>query len=210
MNTKIILTVGSCFLVLGSLSGCATSYGRQNDIVPVFFKTSAAQAIVLCEGQATELPGNVKLKRSSNHDCLAKAPGFQDLNFRVWSRVDGEGFRYSSRVNWQKWSKWTLGLGHLFAWPVDFLSGSMRNLENDHYDLKLHPAASPNNWDQASNMTRQIASAPGDIVDGAAGIVMNSLVKAPAEALGLASAEKRKSAEQTAEGSDIAQRMKAQ
>ena len=191
------------------LQGCATSYGRQNDMVQVYFKTNAPQATVRCGGEATELPGNVKLKRSSNHDCLAQAPGFQDLNFRVWSRISGEGFRYSTKMNWQKWSKWTLGIGNLFAWPIDFVSGSMKNLENDRYDLKMYSSSSVSAtekvWDKTATVAQKIAAMPADVVEEASGIVMNSVVKTPAEALGLASEEKRKQAEQTAEGQVIAE-----
>ena len=46
---------------------------------------------------------------------------------------------------------------------------------------------------------------PADVIEEASGIVMNSVVKTPAEALGLASEEKRKQAEQTAEGQVIAE-----
>ncbi len=197
------------FLLAPLLQSCATSYGRQNDLVRVYFKTNAPQATVQCGGEATELPGNIQLKRSSNHDCSAQAPGFQTVNFRVWSKISGEGFRYSTKINWQKWSKWTLGIGNLFAWPVDFVSGSMKNLENDRYDIKMYPSASVSTsvkvLDKTVDMTRKIASMPAEVVDETSGIVMNAVVKAPADALGLSSEAKRKQAEQTAEGKEIVQ-----
>ncbi len=208
---KIILAVGFCFLALSSLSGCATSYGRQNDLVQVYFKTHAPQSTVSCGNEATELPGNIKLKRSSNHDCLAKAPGYQDLHFKIWSRPSGEGFRYSTKVNWQKWSKWTLGLGNLAAWPVDFFSGAMKNFENDRYDLRLASSASVSTsskvWDKTANMTQKIASIPADVVEETTGAVLNTVVKAPAEALGLSSSQQRKDTEQQIQGQAVAEHL---
>lgn len=188
--------------MLPLLQSCATSYGRQNDSIPVYFKTSASQATITCDGTATELPGKIALKRNANHDCIAKAPGFEELHFRIWSKLTAEGFNYSTKINWQEWSKWTLGLGNLVAWPIDFFSGSMKNLESDHYDLKMVPVEAVSTatkvLDQTSNVTQKIASIPADVVEGTTGIVMNSVVTAPAEALGLASDEKRKEAEKEA------------
>ncbi len=198
------------FLLLGSitLQGCATSYGRQNDLVRVYFKTNAPQATVNCGGEATELPGNIRLKRSSNHDCLAQAPNYENLNFRVWSKISGEGFKYSTKVNWQKWSKWTLGIGNLAAWLVDFLSGSMKTLENDRFDLKMHPSASVSTASKAlektSTLTQKIVSIPADVVEETTGAVLNGVVKAPAEALGLSSDAQRKDAENKLEGQAVA------
>lgn len=202
----------SCLLISSFiLQGCATSYGRQNDKVRVYFKTNAAQATVNCGGEATELPGNITLRRGSNHDCLAQAPAFEDLHFRIWSKPSGEGFRYSTKVNWQKWSKWTLGIGNLVAWPVDFFSGAMKNLENDRYDLRMYSSASVSTaskaWGQASNVTQKIASIPGDVVEETTAVVMNGVVKAPAEALGLASEEQRKDAEKMIEGQAVAEHL---
>lgn len=211
MKTKIISAIGSCFLALVFLSGCATSYGRQNDPVRVYFKTNAAQATVNCGGEATELPGNIILRRGSNHDCSAQAPGFEKINFRVWSKISGEGFRYSTKVNWQKWSKWTLGIGHLAAWPIDFLSGSMKTLENDRYDLRMYPSGSVSTvskaWAQTSSVTQKIASIPADVVEETTGAVLNGVVKKPAEALGLASSGQRKDAEKVLEGSAAAEHL---
>ncbi len=211
MNTKIILTIISGFLVLGFLSGCATSYGRQNDPVRVYFKTNAPQATVNCGGEATELPGNISLRRGSNHDCLAQAPGFEKLNFRVWSKISGEGFKYSTKVNWQKWSKWTLGIGNLVAWPIDFFSGSMKTLENDRYDLRMRSSGSVSTkdkvLDKTANITKKIVSIPADVVEETTGAVMNGVIKKPAEALGLASSEQREETEKVLEGQAAAEHL---
>ncbi len=213
MKTKIISAIGSCFLALVFLSGCATSYGRQNDPVRVYFKTNATQATVNCGGEATELPGNISLRRGSNHDCLAQAPGFEKLNFRVWSKLSGEGFKYSTKVNWQKWSKWTLGIGNLVAWPIDFFSGSMKTLENDRYDLRMYPSASTSTasraWDKTASVTQKIASIPADVVEETTSAVLNGVVKAPAEALGLASSGQRKDVEKVMEGHAAEERLAA-
>ncbi len=123
------------------LQGCATSEGRQNDKTRVYFKTNAPQAIVNCSGEVTEIPGSLKLKRSSNHDCLVQAPGYENLEFRIGSKISREGFCYSSRINWKAWSQWTLGLGNLLAWPVDFFSGAMKTFEGDHFDLRMLSAS---------------------------------------------------------------------
>lgn len=203
----------SLFLILGVvfLQGCATSYGRQNDRVRVYFKSNAPQSTVSCHGEAIELPGNLMLRRASSHDCVSQAPGHEVVKFRVWSKLSGEGFRYSTRLNWQKWSKWTLGLGHLFAWPVDFVSGAMKNLENDHYDLRLRPVGDVSTtskvFDQTLNTAKKIVSIPGDAVEEVSGAVMNSAVQAPAEALGLSSDAKRKEAEQMLQGQATAERL---
>lgn len=193
-------------LIIGVLvlQGCATSYGRQNDRVRVYFKSNAAQATVNCHGEAIELPGNLMLKRSSNHDCTAQAPGYELLKFRVWSKLSAEGFRYSSKVNWQRWSKWTLGIGNLFAWPIDFVSGAMKNLENDHYDLRLRAvekvSAGERVFDETVNVAKKVISLPADAVEEVSGAVMNSTVQVPAEALGLASEQQRKETEQLLQG----------
>ena len=193
------------------LQSCATSYGRQNDPVRVYFKTNAAQATVNCGGEATELPGNISLRRGSNHDCLAQAPGFEKINFRVWSKLSGEGFKYSTKVNWNKWSKWTLGIGNLVAWPIDFFSGSMKTLENDHYDLKMYSQSSVSTTsrvlDKTSSITQKIVSIPADVVEETTSAVLNGVVKAPAEALGLASSEQRKDAEKVMEGHAAEERL---
>jgi hypothetical protein len=207
-----------CFvfcLLLSSfaLQGCATSYGRQNDPVRVYFKTNAPQATVNCGGEATELPGNILLRRGSNHDCWAQAPGFEKLNFRVWSKISGEGFKYSTKMNWQKWSKWTLGIGNLVAWPIDFFSGSMKSLENDHYDLKMYSSASVSiaskAFEKTSTLTRKIVSMPADVVEETTGTVLNGVVKAPAEALGLSSDAQRKETENKLEGHAAEERLAA-
>jgi len=210
VKLNLVILLG---MVLVIFQGCATSYGRQNDRVRVHFKSNAPQATVNCRGDAVELPGNLMLKRGSNHDCSAQAPGHEVLKFRVWSKISGEGFRYSTKINWQKWSKWTLGLGHLAAWPVDFVSGSMRNLENDHYDLRLRSTEDVSGtarvFDQTVNMAKQIVSLPADAVEEVSSAVMTSTVQAPAEALGLASETQRQEAEQILQGEAAAERLQA-
>ena len=204
-------SLASFFFVLLVLQACATSYGRQNDPVRVYFKANAAQATVNCGGEATELPGNISLRRGSNHDCFAQAPGFEKLDFRVWSKLSGEGFKYSTKVNWQKWSKWTLGIGNLVAWPIDFFSGSMKTLENDHYDLRMHASSSTSTvlkvWDKTASVTQKIAAIPADVVEETTSAVLNGVVKAPAEALGLASSEQRKDVEKVMEGHAAEERL---
>lgn len=210
MKRKVIFAI-TPLMIIFVLQGCATSYGRQNDLVPIFFKTNASQAVVNCAGEAVELPGNIRLKRGSNHDCTARAPGYEELRFRIWSKLSSEGFRYSTKINWQRWSKWTLGIGHLFAWPIDFVSGSMKNLENDHYDLRLRPSSEVSMpakvWDQTATVVQRIAALPGDAVEEVSGTVMNSVVQAPAQAVGLASDEKRRETEQLLEGQAAAERL---
>lgn len=210
MKINLVILLGLALVVF---QGCATSYGRQNDRVRVHFKSNAPQATVNCRGDAVELPGNLMLKRGSNHDCSAQAPGYEVLKFRVWSKLSSEGFRYSTKINWQKWSKWTLGLGHLVAWPVDFISGSMKSLENDHYDLRLRSAADVSGtakaFDQTVTMVKKIVALPSDAVEEVSGAVMTSTVQAPAEALGLASENQRQEAEQILQGQAAAERLQA-
>ena len=191
--------------------GCATVYGRQNDLVPVFFRTNVGGSTIQCDGEtAVALPANLQLERTRNHDCIAKADGYETLTFRIWSRLSGNGFRYSTQMNYQKWSKWTLGVGNLVAWPIDFFSGAMKMIENDHYDLRLRPtgktSAAKKALEKTANVVQKIAALPSDVVEGATTEVMNAVVQKPAEAVGVASDEQRKEVEKLIEGEAINQR----
>lgn len=212
MKFKNLTALAAASAVL--LSGCATSYGRQNDTARVYFKTQAPQAAVSCDSQATELPGNLDLKQSENHDCSARAPGYETLDFRIWSRLSKEGFRYSTRTNWNKWAKWTLGLGLLAAWPVDLLSGSMKTLESDHFDLNMRPASQVSKKEKMLDKTVtaaiKIASVPADITEKTTEVVLDTAIKTPAEAMGLASEKERKEAEQLMQGQAIAEHYQPQ
>ena len=200
---RIILTISACFLALGSLAGCATSYGRQNDSVQVYFKSNAEKFTISCSGESVDMPGSMQLKRLRNHDCVAKANGFEDLNFRIWSRLSSQGFRYSTQMNYQKWSKWTFGIGNIFAWPVDFFSGAMKTFDNDHYDLRLRTEGTTSSaikiLNQTGNIIQKVASVPADVVEKTTSAVMTAAVQKPAEALGVASEEQRKEIEKLLE-----------
>jgi len=201
----------SLLMVVLCVSGCATIYGRQNDEQRVFFNSNVAGTKVTCGGKSVMAPGNLDLKQSKTHTCTAFAEGFEEKTFRVKSGVSDKGLDYSTDVNMQKWGIWTLGLGMLAAWPVDFLSGSMKNLKEDRYTLELQPEGTTGKGKKVLNKTWDVGKAlvtmPTAVAGGAAGTVLDTTVRSGSQQVGISSTKQRKEAEQTIEGKKIVERL---
>jgi len=99
---------GRWAVLLIAVSGCSTIYGRQNDAKNVYFESNAEKTSVSCGSETIIAPGNIALKQSRNHTCMVSAEGYELQRFRIHSFISKEGFNHSSKMNWNKWGKWTL------------------------------------------------------------------------------------------------------
>lgn len=192
-------------------SGCATIYGRQNDEARVFFDADVPSVEVTCSGEMIETPGNLELRQSRSHVCRAAREGYVTQTFRIRSEVTKRGFQYSTDVNWQRWGKWTLGLGNLVAWPVDFVSGAMRDLSRDRVILEMQEQdqqrMASRILDKATDTGKALVALPKDVVDNTTSVVLDQAVRAPSEQTGISSAEQREETEQVVEGKKAAKRL---
>ncbi len=197
--------------LIAFLPGCATIYGRQNDMENVFFESNVEEVEVICSGESVRTPGNLKLRQSRDHNCKALKEGYESRYFRISSSTSREGFRYSTRINTAKWGWWTLGIGTLTGWAVDFVSGAMRDLNQDRYYLQLQPRGSTGTakrlLERTVDVGETIVAMPKNLVDNTAETVLNSTVRAGSQPLGLGDPEARRETEQILEGEKEAERL---
>ena len=209
MNRLFLLVVVTLFF-----AGCSTMYGRQNDAPNVFFEANVPDVEVTCAGQAITTPGNIPLRQSQSHSCVASKEGYQTQAVRVPSVISKKGFQHSTDMNNAKWGKWTLGLGTLMGWTVDFLSGAMRSLEEDKYVIEMKPDANVGTTKKVLgktvDVTKTLVAMPGELVDETSTAVFDRTLRSGSESLGFASEEKRKQTESAIEGKKIVERLKAE
>lgn len=191
-------------------AGCSTIYGRQNDTPNVHFDANVQSVVVDCGGVQTVTPGNMALRQSKTYNCVATKEGYLTEKVRVHSVITKKGFEHSTKVNWEKWSKWTLGLGHLIAWPVDFVSGSMRSHEFDRYILDMKASKETSLAQKAVSKTvsatKTLLTLPGQVVDETATTVLDSTLRSGSEGLGVSSNEKRLEVENRVQGKELIKR----
>ncbi len=139
MRNSCFLKLLPALLIVLELSGCATMFGRQQDEQLVFFNSKIADVEVNCEGKSVKTPGSIALRQSRDHACTAEKAGYQKEVIEVKSGTSWMGFAQSVALNTAAWGWWTLGIGTGIGMLVDFPSGAMRNLKQEHVDLDLRP-----------------------------------------------------------------------
>ncbi len=127
-------------LLLVSLSGCATMFGRQHDDQMVFFDSNVPGVEIMCSGKRVKTPGSIPLRQSMSHACTAEKEGYDKRVFEIVSATSWTGFGYSTAVNSALWGWWTMGIGTGIGWLVDWPSGAMNNLKEDHFQLAMEQA----------------------------------------------------------------------
>lgn len=134
----------AALLIALELSGCSTLFGRHQDEQLVFFDASVPEVGVNCEGKRTITPGSIALRQSKSHSCVAEKAGFKREVTEIKSGTSWSGFAHSFALNTAAWGWWTLGIGTGIGLLIDFPSGAMRNLKQDHVDFRMQPAAEAN------------------------------------------------------------------
>ena len=188
-------------------AGCSTMYGRQNDEPNIFFDANVLAVTVTCSGKTIQTPGNIALRQSQTHRCRASKEGFATQIVRVPSVISKKGFQHSTEMNWATWGKWTLGIGNVIGWTVDFISGSMRSLEKDRYVLIMKPVSEAGPAKKVLSKTLEVTKTlimmPGQVVDETSTAILDKTVRTGSEGIGLAGASKRAQAEALSEGQKI-------
>ncbi len=131
---------GATILLLAiQMTGCATVFGRQHDEQTVFFDSNVADVEVTCSGKRIKTPGSLPLMQSQSHSCTAEKEGYQRQAFQIRSGTSWSGFGNSTALNTALWGWWTWGFGTVMGWLIDLPSGAMKNLKEDHFNLRLEP-----------------------------------------------------------------------
>ncbi len=133
------LKTWAAFLIACELSGCSTLMGRHQDEQLVYFNSNVPDVEVNCEGKQTKTPGGIALRQSANHSCTAEKPGYQREMVEIKSAASWSGFAQSFALNTAAWGWWTLGIGTGIGILVDFPSGAMKNLKQNHVELNMRP-----------------------------------------------------------------------
>lgn len=120
-------------------SGCSTLFGRHQDEQLVYFDANVPDVEVVCEGKRAITPGSIALRQSKSHACLAEKSGYRKEVIEIKSGTSWAGFANSFALNTAAWGWWTFGIGTGIGLLVDFPSGAMRNLKQEHVDLKMNP-----------------------------------------------------------------------
>lgn len=137
-------TKGLAVLLMGiQLAGCSTLFGRHQDEQLVFFDANIEDVEVTCEGKRTNTPGSMTLRQSRNHSCVAEKPGYRKEVVEIRSGVSWSGFTHSAAFNTAAWGWWTLGIGTGVGLLIDFPSGAMKNLKEDHVEFRMRPLDEP-------------------------------------------------------------------
>lgn len=139
MRCSYFLRLVVAALIASELSGCATMFGRQQDEQLVYFNSKIAEVEVNCEGKAVKTPGIIALRQSRDHACIAEKAGYQKETIEIKSGTSWMGFAQSVALNTAAWGWWTLGIGTGIGMLVDFPSGAMKNLKQNHVELDMKP-----------------------------------------------------------------------
>ena len=127
-------------LLLGvHFAGCSTLFGRHQDEQLVYFDANVPDVEVVCEGKRAITPGSIALCQSKSHACLAEKAGYRKEVIEIKSGTSWSGFANSFALNTAAWGWWTLGIGTGVGLLVDFPTGAMRNLKQEHIELKMNP-----------------------------------------------------------------------
>lgn len=125
-------------LMATQLAGCSTLFGRHQDEQLVYFDANVPEVEVVCEGKRAVTPGSIALRQSKNHSCYAEKSGYRKEVVEIQSGTSWSGFANSFALNTAAWGWWTLGIGTGIGLLIDFPSGAMRNLKQDHVDLNMN------------------------------------------------------------------------
>lgn len=120
------------------LAGCSTLFGRHQDEQLVYFDANVPEVEVVCEGKRAITPGSIALRQSKSHACLAEKVGYRKEVVEIKSGTSWGGFANSFALNTAAWGWWTLGIGTGIGLLVDFPSGAMRNLKQEHVEFHMN------------------------------------------------------------------------
>jgi len=141
MGKNILFQSVGFLLTAAFVSGCSTTFARQVDDQVVSFDSNVPDVEVNCSGKRTRTPGNIPLRQSKTHACMAELKGYEKQAFQIKSGISGGGFLHSTATNTAAWGWWTLGIGTGVGWLVDASSGAMKNLKEDSIYLEMKPIA---------------------------------------------------------------------
>ena len=122
------------------LTGCSTLFGRHQDEQLVYFDANVPEVEVICEGKRVITPGSISLRQSKNHSCLAEKAGYKKEVIEIRSVTSWSGFANSFALNTAAWGWWTFGIGTGIGMLIDFPSGAMKNLKQDHFEFRMQSA----------------------------------------------------------------------
>lgn len=122
------------------LTGCSTLFGRHQDEQLVYFDANVPEVEVICEGKRAITPGSIALRQSKNHSCLAEKSGYKKEVIEIRSGTSWSGFANSFALNTAAWGWWTFGIGTGIGMLIDFPSGAMKNLKQDHFEFRMQSA----------------------------------------------------------------------
>lgn len=122
------------------LTGCSTLFGRHQDEQLVYFDANVPEVEVICEGKRAITPGSISLRQSKNHSCLAEKSGYKKEVIEIRSGTSWSGFANSFALNTAAWGWWTFGIGTGIGMLIDFPSGAMKNLKQDHFEFRMQSA----------------------------------------------------------------------
>ncbi len=122
------------------LTGCSTLFGRHQDEQLVYFDANVPEVEVICEGKRAITPGSISLRQSKNHSCLAEKSGYKKEVIEIRSGTSWSGFANSFALNTAAWGWWTFGIGTGIGMLIDFPSGAMKNLKQDHFEFRMRSA----------------------------------------------------------------------
>jgi hypothetical protein len=189
------MQVVSVFLLPVLLCGCSTVFGRQSDEQNVSFDSNVQGVEVNCSGKRVNTPGNIPLRQSKNHACIAEAPGYEKKVFDIKTGISWGGFGNSTAINTAIWGWWTLGIGTVVGWLVDSASGAMRNLKEENIYLDMKPSGTTPTAEKiffkAVDVGKAVIETPVNVVQNTASTVLDTTIRGGAEQVGIVVVEEK-------------------
>ncbi len=183
-------------LILLQLTGCSTVFGRHQDEEMVTFSANVQDVEVNCSGKQTVVPGSIPLRQSKSHSCTAVKDGYEKKAFRIQSGTSWAGFGHSTAINTALWGWWTLGIGTVVGWLIDWPSGAMRNLKEEDVYIEMKPAnsdsAAEKVLDAAANVGKTLVNVPRDVLQETTSAALGTTVQGGANQLGIDTEETKK------------------
>jgi len=194
MRCSIFTQMIAWILMPVMLCGCSTVFGRQNDEQNVSFDANVQGVEVNCSGKRVNAPGNLPLRQSKNHACIAEAPGYEKKVFDIKSGISWGGFGNSTAINTAIWGWWTLGIGTGIGWLIDSVSGAMRNLKEENIYLEMKPLGTTPTAEKilfkAVDVGKAVVETPINVVRNTTSTVLDTTLRGGAEQVGIVAEEK--------------------
>lgn len=165
-------------ILLFSLS-CATIQGTQHREEQVTVNSNVEGVTLTCDAIKAVTPAVLTLPVRSSRTCTAELAGYESQTFRIDSRITKEGFKKATSLN-KGFGKWTLGIGFLLSWPVDALSGAMKDFPEKEIVLEMKPLGSTGRLETTANKVMKAADslvrAPLEAIDQTSDALLNAAV----------------------------------